>query len=546
MLLRGASLSPQIGSISHTSSRSTYTNAYYDKTVSPNYVETVDRIRLTPTGDVYGKTTSEMFTAFAAGDTNWTQTAGVYPRLTWTTPASLAASPDSSQPYFATYKALVENFAAISTLDWLTVSSTNSWGSAYQMKTGYGGPSAINVSGLSVDSGTSASSGFSSTTFIGAFNSGAPLGSIWKNDITFTLGGMPFSFSVIRKTLFAVNQSATPNVIPTLTEFLSFLDVAQRAGGAYNKGVFTISAASLDLSSAVFTPYTYDKNNHIFSALLTGNGTVISGLSLTGTAMPLFGTLYYGEIDGLTFNGPVFGTQASPILGGSNVSLGMLFDLTSAGKISNITMTAPSVYITDPVARLTYFGLITGNSQNTTVFLNILIDNPYITLSVVQINSTGGIGTICGQLVGSITNSNVRKGRFYVVYSTLNTTLVSYHGGIVGLAAGGSSITGCSYTGELYGMRVGGLVGRSSGVAITKSYFAGHLSRVPNLTRVATINTLYGGGLIAHVSSGTTNLSECFAFIDMSDFAFAGGLTGYQSTAFNISNCYVNGASAAL
>lgn len=260
---------------------------------------------------------------------------------------------------------------------------------------------------------------------------------------------------------------------------------------------------------------------------------------------------YYGNFTGSYFsgnfngNGFVVRNLAINATGSTNVGL---FGLVQFGKIENIGIENFSVSSNSNIV-----GSLIGRNLGQMI-------NCYVTGSPNTVNGVSYVGGLTGMnasvsvITGSwanaeVTGSGERIGGLVGQHgSTLSDSYalgnvqgsLTQVGGLAGLNEGGA-IEGCYAMGNVSSndQRIGGLVGYSNGGTIDDSYAMGNVSYTGGGTGL-----VMTGGLVG-LSSATVN--ECFATgdVDVAGASRAGGLIGQPSGV--VSNCYatgdVNGAS---
>ncbi len=322
--------------------------------------------------------------------------------------------------------------------------------------------------------------------------------------------------------------------------------------------------ADLDLSGYTnWDPIGVSANE--FTGAFEGNNHTISNLMINRPAIDqgLFGFILNGTVNNLTLaNVSVTATGVFDYTGSlaANCVNGSITNVSVSGTVSNLnghyvggligssmgttTITNCNVSVTvdgtGSVGGLAgeCFGIgsVSGCTANGAVSgLNIIgglagRSDVKVERSHAQVNVTGvsEIGGLIGYLTGSIKECDASGS----VTSEAGAPCINI-GGLVGIASGGMTISGCHASGTVTAKGttnddVGGLVGQNVDVVIDNSYAAG------DILFTGTISSVFVGGLIG-VNGG--NLTNCYAAGNtVQGTDTIGGLVGQNTAA--ITSCY--------
>ncbi|MGN1227448.1 MAG: hypothetical protein ACI4TX_02270, partial [Christensenellales bacterium] len=271
----------------------------------------------------------------------------------------------------------------------------------------------------------------------------------------------------------------------------------------YIEDFFFELANNINLNGAIMSIGSKQKP---FAGVLDGNNCTISDLSLNGT----------------------------------NEGVG-LFAYTSGATIKNLILSNANATISRNDT--TYAGLLVGLADNTSLE-NILVSGSIIQGGTGNTSATFCIGGVVGKATGEST-SIIRVRNFAnVTFTTRDTSLITYAGGIIGWyeASEGdnSGIINCGNEGNVSGTIVGGLVGYAI-CPISNSYNIGTITAY-----TASSSDANAGGLIGKTSStiyniiqNVYNVGDVVANASASRNCYAGGLIGYGVG--DIINFYNNG-----
>ena len=208
-----------------------------------------------------------------------------------------------------------------------------------------------------------------------------------------------------------------------------------------------------------------------------------------------------------------------------------LFGYTKEATISNVILTDVDVEGWMPV------GGLVGTSEETE------IDNCSVTGTV---RGSQDVGGLVGRMLGGTVSNSFSEG---TVTGLSDSGGANNAGGLIGNNEGGSiSYSWSSATLDLIGRtgnRVGGLVGRSSGVdvLIERSYATGNVQG--NMS--APEGVQYYGGLVGSLWEGT--IRESYATGNVTALQYVGGFAGRTDGGANntieIENCYSTGSANA-
>ncbi len=279
-----------------------------------------------------------------------------------------------------------------------------------------------------------------------------------------------------------------------------------------------------------------DNSNH-FIGTFDGQGFTISNLTYDDTIPDLgraglFGVVGIAETNRATIEN----LNLSNISLTSETTAGALAAHISSAYISLVTV--DGITITGISSNPTIFGGLIGSCEGTvalhTEILNCDVSDFTYTSTAITSNVGGLMGFNSFETNPeeiTITNCIVSDNNFS------SSIYINSAGGLIG--SGGGLISGCSASGVMDtvdGSKIGGLIGYSAGVQISKCYTEGTISNPEQ----------QAGGFIGYISSTTDTIENCYSRVNITGNAdggsYFGGFIGeMRVNDLTITNCYSSG-----
>jgi len=411
------------------------------------------------------------------------------------------------------------------------------------------------------------------TEIAGVYNTypGNIVGKKIQRSGVFTAGEMKFGLSASR---IELTPPKADNIILDEDEFYKFLDYWQ-AGGAPSGSEFMISASAISLNTPILPLPDY--NQGAFCGSLNGEGAALADVQFAQSSRSLLGNATGAEVKDLSFEAAAAGISGAA-LDVDDAGFGLLFGNIGNTKVTGVTVSGLELHLKNVKSGCYYGGLAgrdfmnstfdrvslrdinvrigdyraggSGNNNNMNSFGGLIgkISGSVRNCSVENLNAVldlnsceannDGYGGLAGNNSGEIVDSHVRNS-YLKVNEAPNSRYPSNVGGVAGFINNSKTISGCSFTGELAGMCVGGITAYNNyDGKVYDSFFAGRISSTAVENRSAKDDKL--GGIVGF-QTGSLKVLRSFAFGRIDGDDYAGGLVGFadKQTA-TIEDCYVN------